>query len=170
MRIIAFVSIVSALASSGWAQQSRTDSEKPSHAPSVIRASARDIVEALNKIAAEQAVSQRPTQLQSIVRLEPYNVVVERRIAAGPASVHDHQAELIFVLDGAATLVTGGTLKQGKRANAGNQTGTGIEGGSAQEIGKGDVVMVPEGVPHWISAVNGTVSLIGLHLPRTPTQ
>ncbi len=46
----------------------------------------------------------------------------------GPAAVHEKEAELFYVIDGSATLITGGKLVNEKRTNAENLTGTAIEG------------------------------------------
>ena len=63
-------------------------------------------------------------------------------------------------------MVTGGKLVNEKRTNAENLAGTGIEGGSARPVAKGDFIMVPENTPHWFSEINGTIVLMTLHVPR----
>ena len=73
---------------------------------------------------------------------------------------------MFYVVEGAGTLVTGGTLREEKRTNAENLTGSGIDGGSARRITKGDWVMVPEKTPHWFSQVEGTIVLMSIHLPH----
>jgi quercetin dioxygenase-like cupin family protein len=65
-------------------------------------------------------------------------------------------------------VVTGGALVKSSRTNADNLTGTGIEGGVSQHVTKGDFVMVPENTPHWFSAIEGSLTLMSLHLPRPP--
>ena len=62
--------------------------------------------------------------------------------------------------EGSATLVTGGKLKDEKRTNAENLSGSGIEGGESRHVAKGDFVMVPEGTPHWFSAIDGTITYL----------
>jgi quercetin dioxygenase-like cupin family protein len=83
--------------------------------------------------------------------------------------VHEREAEIFYVIDGSATLVTGGKLVKESRTNAENLTGTGIEGGTPQAVAKGDFVIVPENTPHWFSAINGTITLMSLHVPRPLT-
>ena len=107
---------------------------------------------------------------QSMLQLAPYNVSLEYRAAVANAAVHDKEAELFYVVDGSATLVTGGKLRDEKRTNADNSSGSGIEGGVTRHVAKGDFVMVPEGTPHWFSAIDGTVVLMSLHLPRVRCQ
>ena len=105
---------------------------------------------------------------QSMIQLAPYNVSLEYRSAVANAAVHETEAELFYVVDGSAMLVTGGRLKDEKRTNASNLSGSAIEGGTSRHIAKGDFIMVPEGTPHWFSAIDGTVVLMSLHLPHAP--
>lgn len=63
-------------------------------------------------------------------------------------------------------LVTGGTLKDGKRTNPENLQGSAIEGGTSRRLGKGDWVMVPEKTPHWFTQIDGVLVLMSLHLPH----
>ena len=105
---------------------------------------------------------------QSMIRLAPYNVSLEYRVAVANAAAHETEAELFYVIDGSATLVTGGKLRNETRTNETNLSGTGIDGGQSRHVAKGDFIMVPEGVPHWFSAIDGSVVLMSLHLPHAP--
>src|SRR5215510_16501561 len=103
---------------------------------------------------------------QTFLQLAPYNVNMEHRVpVAQNASVHDKEAELFYVVDGGGTIVTGGKLMNPTK-NGDNSTGPGIEGGTAKKIAKGDFILVPEGTPHWFSTIDGTLTLMSLHLPR----
>ena len=66
---------------------------------------------------------------QNILRLAPYAANMEYRASVGPAAVHETEAEMFYVIDGTATMVTGGKLTGETRQNAENLQGTGIEGG-----------------------------------------
>jgi mannose-6-phosphate isomerase-like protein (cupin superfamily) len=103
---------------------------------------------------------------QPIVQLAPYNVSLEYRAAVANAAVHEKEAELFYVIDGAATMITGGKLTKETRTNAENLSGSGIEGGVTRRVAKGDFIMVPENTPHWFSAIDGTITLMSLHLPH----
>jgi len=81
--------------------------------------------------------------------------------------VHEKEAEFFYVIDGAGTLVTGGKLVDEKRTNDANLSGTSISGGETKQIKKGDFILVPEGVPHHFPKVEGNLTLMSLHLPRT---
>ena len=128
-------------------------------------ASSSDIAAMIAKAKAERTPDQ-PLFAQPILKLAPYTASLEYRGAVGPAAVHETEAEMFYVIEGSATLVTGGKLVNEKRTNAANLTGTAIEGGSARPVAKGDFVIVPENTPHWFSPINGTIVLMSLHVPR----
>src|SRR4029453_16220880 len=58
----------------------------------------------------------------NMIRLAPYSVNMEHRIMNQAASVHETEAELFYVIDGAGTLVTGGKLKEEKTKKRKNPT------------------------------------------------
>jgi mannose-6-phosphate isomerase-like protein (cupin superfamily) len=116
--------------------------------------------------AAAQRSAGNPLVAQPIVGLLPYVANLEYRTAVGPAAVHETEAELFQVIDGSGTLVTGGRLTGETRANSENLRGTGVEGGVTRNVAKGDFFIVPEGVPHWFSRINGTLVLMSLHVPH----
>jgi mannose-6-phosphate isomerase-like protein (cupin superfamily) len=66
----------------------------------------------------------------------------------GVAELHENFADIFCVLEGRATLVTGGTVVGAHPVGPGETRGERIEGGSRQELRPGDVAHVPAGVPH----------------------
>lgn len=80
------------------------------------------------------------------------------REKAGQVEVHDKETDVIYVVDGEATFVTGGTMLGGKVTKAGQSLGTDIRGGDTRHLSKGDVVVVPAGVPHWFKEVPHSIS------------
>lgn len=80
------------------------------------------------------------------------------RNRAGQVEVHDKQTDVIYVTDGEATVVTGGALQGGRATGPDQWIGTSITGGQTQHIGKGDVLVIPAGVPHWFKEVPASVS------------
>jgi len=66
----------------------------------------------------------------------------------GEAEVHENFADLFYVLDGRATLVTGGTVAGANSIGPGEIRGSSVEGGRRQELRAGDVAHVPAGTPH----------------------
>ena len=83
--------------------------------------------------------------------------------ARGGSAAHDKVSEVYYILEGAGTLVTGGTLTEPNRREGGaavvtgingpGVSGTRIQGGVSRRIAKGDVVIIPAGAPHWWSEV-----------------
>lgn len=86
-----------------------------------------------------------------------YMVHASRRETAGQAEVHAKDTDVIYVLDGATTFVTGGTVVDGKTTAPDEIRGTSIENGTTHRLAKGDVMIVPHGTPHWFKAVDGPV-------------
>jgi quercetin dioxygenase-like cupin family protein len=80
------------------------------------------------------------------------------RDKAGQVEVHDKETDVIYVVEGEATFVTGGTMIGGKVTKAGQSLGTDIKGGDTHHLSKGDVIVVPAGVPHWFKEVPRSVS------------
>jgi len=159
MRALPFVFVAIVMSSVAIAQQAGG----PAAAAGKTMVSAADVAGLIAKAKAER--KDQPTIAQSLLQLAPYNVSLEYRASVGNAAMHETEAELFYVVDGSATLVTGGKLAGEKRTNAENLTGTGIEGGDSRHVAKGDFIMVPDHTPHWFSKIDGTVVLMSLHLP-----
>jgi aldose sugar dehydrogenase len=123
----------------------------------------------VNALIANAKATIKPGQvilIQRLIHLEPYNANLEFRPGVAPSSLHQHEAELMYVIDGSATLVTGGTLLGVHPGSPGNLAGSGIAGGQSREVGKGDFFIIPENTPHWFSRVDGPLILMSIHMPR----
>ena len=94
----------------------------------------------------------------SIAKGADHTVSANHRDKAGEVEVHDKETDVIYVTDGTATFVTGGTMIGGKMTKADQHLGTDIKGGETHELSKGDVVVVPAGTPHWFKSVPSQVS------------
>jgi len=105
---------------------------------------------------------------QPILRLAPYTANLEYRVAGlnANAAVHEHEAELFYVVGGSGTLVTGGKMLDEKRVNTENLQGSGIDGGTRQRVSQGDFLIVPENTPHWFGEIDGALILVSFHVPR----
>jgi mannose-6-phosphate isomerase-like protein (cupin superfamily) len=123
--------------------------------------SAADLQAALAKLPTD-----RPASSVRVFSLAPYNVNVERRLPqAQGASLHEAQAELFYVIDGAATMLTGGTLV-GETRNGTNRQGSAIQGGTKQPLNKGDFFIVPSGVAHQFVDISGPLQVMAIYLPN----
>lgn len=89
---------------------------------------------------------------------DKYMVHASHRDKAGVVEVHEQDADIIYVLEGSATLVTGGEVIGGKTIAPGEIRGADIKGGETRTISKGDVLIVPAGTPHWFKEVPGPIN------------
>ena len=89
----------------------------------------------------------------SLATAPDYTVSVLRRTAAGQVEVHEKETDIFYVVDGEATFVTGGTMIGGKVSRPNQLLGTDIQGGQTHQLKKGDVIVIPAGVPHWFKEV-----------------
>jgi mannose-6-phosphate isomerase-like protein (cupin superfamily) len=83
----------------------------------------------------------------------------------GGAEVHAEWADVWYVLRGKATLVTGGSVVEGVTTRPGEINGKAIVGGDERQLKGGEVVVIPSGVPHWISKVQGEVVYLVVKAP-----
>jgi len=88
-----------------------------------------------------------------LIEVENYKVHASHRDAAGMAEVHTKDTDIIYVLDGTATFVTGGAVIDGSTTAPDEIRGKGIDGGETRKLNKGDVIIVPNGTPHWFKQV-----------------
>jgi glc operon protein GlcG len=92
---------------------------------------------------------------QPLLETAGYKVHASRRIEPGRAEIHTLDIDVIYVVDGSAMLVTGGKAVDAKEIAPNEIRGTKIEGGQEQQISKGEVIVIPNGVPHQFTAVTG---------------
>jgi len=155
--------LASVLAASALAGAPARAADAPAAGP--LYASAAD----LQAIAARAAASLKPGQplaSANALQLAPYRGNVEVRVAIAPAAVHDTEAEFFIVIEGSGVLQTGGTLVNETRPSPNEGRGTALEGAASQPVAKGDMLVVPEKVPHWFSRIDGKLVLLSLHVPR----
>src|SRR6059058_676019 len=84
-----------------------------------------------------------------------YKVHASRRVEPGQAEIHTLDTDVIYVVDGSAMLVTVGKAIDTKEIAPHEIRGTKIEGGQVHQITKGEVIIIPNGVPHQFTAVTG---------------
>ena len=84
-----------------------------------------------------------------------YMVHASHRDQAGLAEVHERDTDIIYVLSGSATFVTGGTVIEPKTTAPNEVRGSGVSEGTIRQIAQGDVLIVPAGTPHWFQEVRG---------------
>lgn len=93
-----------------------------------------------------------------LVEVENYKVHASRREAPGEVEIHTQDTDIIYVLSGSATLVTGGTIAGARETASEEIRGVSVEGGETRTLEPGDVVIVPNGTPHWFKEVSGPLT------------
>lgn len=140
--------------------------------PHTPRGTATDVsraeVEATVQKTASAAVSDQAIRVVSING--EYNVgvgVVHRSktdaTATGGSVEHSQITEVYHVIEGNATLVTGGTIQNARESapdspvvkvlNGPSTQGGVVEGGVSRKVGPGDVVIIPPNTPHWFKEI-----------------
>jgi mannose-6-phosphate isomerase-like protein (cupin superfamily) len=96
----------------------------------------------------------------------------QRPGATGPNGIfHDDTAESYVVISGSATLITGGTIVNGRRSPSDSEVTTILNGPScggtmvgytSHPVKTGDIIVIPEGVPHGFSAIPDHVTYLSI--------
>ena len=88
-----------------------------------------------------------------LIEVGDYKIHASRREGPGMVEIHTRDTDIAYVIHGSATLVTGGTAVGVKDIAAEELRGTAIQGGETRQLDVGDVVVIPNGVPHWFKEV-----------------
>jgi len=93
----------------------------------------------------------------TFVTAPDHSMQMLKRTAPGQVEVHTRETDIFYVVDGDATIVTGGTMVGGKETQPNQLRGTSIEGGETYHLKKGDAIAIPAGVPHWFKEVPSSI-------------
>jgi mannose-6-phosphate isomerase-like protein (cupin superfamily) len=122
--------------------------------------SADEIATTLKQSIANNVIDQ-PVQAADVPGGHKASLAVLRRTKAETSAlIHNRVTEIYQITEGSGTIVTGGTLENPTltdltRLNAGpSQTGT-HKGGDSRHVGPKDVIIVPAGMPHRFSQLDG---------------
>ena len=85
------------------------------------------------------------------------NIVTKDRAPKLISEMHDQEADIYVVIEGEADLYLGGTIIEQNSPSPGQHLGFGLEGAECRHIAKGDVIVIPEGVPHMLDARNSRI-------------
>jgi uncharacterized protein GlcG (DUF336 family) len=83
-----------------------------------------------------------------------YKLDAGRRVAPGEVECHQHVVDVMHVVQGSATVVTGGEMLDPRQVGAGEVRARAIQGGTTHQLVEGDVLAIPAGVPHHFVAVS----------------
>ena len=131
--------------------------------PPAIDVTAAD-VQAFLKQLPRDAVNDKPIRIVDVggYRVGVYGVLRPKAVQQEAVLHETKVTEVYHMLDGAGTLVTGGTLIDPKREPPETTTlrGSRIEGGTSRRVTKGDIVIIPGRVPHWWSKLEGDITYL----------
>src|ERR1039458_9690098 len=94
----------------------------------------------------------------TVVTAKDLLVMGSHRTEAGHVEMHDKETDVFYIVDGSATFVTGGKMIGGKVTKPGQWLGTDLQGGTVHDLTKGDVIVIPAGIPHWYKEVPHSVT------------
>jgi mannose-6-phosphate isomerase-like protein (cupin superfamily) len=100
-------------------------------------------------------VNERKLALENLASFGSYSALVAHRQADGESELHEGQADIFVVQDGAATVVLGGEIVGGRTTAPGEVRGTSISGGQKHALVAGDVVHIPARTPHQVLVAPG---------------
>jgi mannose-6-phosphate isomerase-like protein (cupin superfamily) len=89
-----------------------------------------------------------------------YRIGALKRKLPGEVEIHREDTDVMYVLSGSATVVTGGTVVGQHTVGPKEERGTAIRGGVAQVLKAGDMLVIPKGQPHWFQKISGEVSYV----------
>jgi uncharacterized protein GlcG (DUF336 family)/mannose-6-phosphate isomerase-like protein (cupin superfamily) len=89
----------------------------------------------------------------TLVADERFRVNASRRDRAGEAEIHTLETDIFYILEGRATVITGGDIVAPRVVMPNEIRGEAIRGGDEHLLQPGDVLTIPRGVPHWFKSV-----------------
>jgi mannose-6-phosphate isomerase-like protein (cupin superfamily) len=146
---------------------SRLFAEPPTNAATATYVTTAEIEDALRQMPPTKTTYDKPIKTVDTGAYK-VTIVILRRIpneTPDSALLHDRVTEVYQILTGSGTFETGGTLVEGKPVDltseaAGPSIRGTIQGGESRRMGPGDVVVIPPGVPHRFSKLEGTITYL----------
>jgi mannose-6-phosphate isomerase-like protein (cupin superfamily) len=92
-----------------------------------------------------------------------YRMAVDRRRPPQRAAAHATEGELWAIIDGAGEITTGGKIVESKSGNTVNRS---IVGGTVHKVKEGDFLVIPENVPHQVTAFTPELVMVTFEYPR----
>ena len=140
-------------AATGAGQSVNVSSQNPL-APSIAFPADQQLIQTIRS--APEAEPGRPgLYFIDISTTSDYQIVGIRRTRTGKSELHAGVTDVWYVLQGAATLVCGGTLTDSVEVQSGEFRGSGVNGGAKRVLHTGDFAVIPPGIAHWASRIKG---------------
>ncbi len=126
--------------------------------PQATDVTSADIQKFINDLPRD-AVSDRPIRIVNVTGNYQVGVwgVFRPKEFLGGANLHEvNTTEIYYMVEGVATLVTGGTMTETNSSTPGR----GIEGGVSRRVTKGDVIIIPGHTAHWFSELETDIEYL----------
>ena len=101
-----------------------------------------------------ETVARRFEQGGLLLDTPRYKLDAGRRTAPGEVEYHAGVVDVMHVVEGGATVVTGGEMVAPREIAPGELRADAVEGGTEHTLGEGDVLAIPTGVPHQFTEVS----------------
>ena len=92
-----------------------------------------------------------------------YRMAVDRRRPPQRAAAHANEGELWAIVDGNGESTTGGTIVEIRKGDTVERR---IQGDTVHKVSKGDFLLIPDGVPHQVTAFSPELSMVTFEFPR----
>ncbi len=114
-----------------------------------------DLLERAKHLRQLAAEGDKGSASQTLEKYPHHYTMLAFRNRNGAGEMHQNFADIFYILDGHADLVTGGELVDPKITGPGETSATSVKGGSHQQLKAGDVVHIPAGMPHQMLVPDG---------------
>lgn len=96
----------------------------------------------------QELAAEKGSASETLEKYPHHYTMLAFRNRSGGGEAHQNYADVFYILDGHASLVTGGEVVEPKSTGPGETLGASVKGGSRQELKAGDVVHIPASMPH----------------------
>jgi len=103
----------------------------------------------------QELAAEKGSASETLEKYPHHYTMLAFRNRSGNAEVHQNFADLFYILDGHASVITGGEVVEPRTTAPGETMGASVKGGSTQEVKAGDVVHIPAGMPHQMMVPDG---------------
>jgi len=86
-----------------------------------------------------------------LIQTNNYKVIAGHRSGPGTVEIHEKDTDVFYIVDGTATFITGGKANEVTEKSPGEFGAKDIAGGDTNHLAKGDVIVIPNKVPHWFT-------------------
>jgi mannose-6-phosphate isomerase-like protein (cupin superfamily) len=140
--VVLLMGMVSALGQWAYAQEATPDVYSPA-----------DLMAMEKKL--EQKTDASGLATETIKKYSTDYSMLAFRKQSGKAELHEKFADFYVVVEGNATLVSGGHIVNGAPSGPGEVRGDSVQDGKETKLKKGDIVHIPANIPHQLVLSKG---------------